>query len=71
MVADAAKAEAAARGKMSDEGILRRVVDGRLSKWFADAMLEEQEMLVEVDGYEGKARSMSRSVAGEVVDAIL
>lgn len=66
---ETAEAETRRSGKAKSESVLQRMVDGRLRKWFADVVLEEQEMLVEVDGYGGKPRSVAKSLRAEADSA--
>lgn len=45
--------------------VVERIVEGKLGKWFADVCLLDQEMVAEVSGYNGKGRSVAKSVAAE------
>lgn len=52
-------------GKPKPDTVVERIVDGKLKKWVSEVVLDSQEMLVEMDGYSGKARSVAGSVAAE------
>lgn len=62
---EAARTEMATTGKTKPDSVLNKVVDGRIRKWFSEVVLEEQEMLVEVENFNGKPRSVSQSIQAE------
>lgn len=62
---EAAVVENEKMGKEVPPNVLQRIVDGRLNKWYNDVVLAKQEMLVESDQYNGKARSVEKSVAAD------
>lgn len=68
---EAARAEMIAADKPKPDSVLQKVVDGRIRKWFSETVLEEQEMLVEVEGFNGKPRSVLKSLQEESNGALI
>lgn len=62
---EAARTEMVATGKTKPDSVLQKMVDGRIRKWFSEVVLEEQEMLVEVERFVGKPRSVLQSIRAE------
>lgn len=62
---EVAKAEQNSDAKPKPAGVLERIADGRLKKWFSEVILEQQEMLVEGGSYTGKPRSVSLAMEKE------
>lgn len=63
LLMEVAKTEQAG-GKSKPEAVLQKMVEGRLRKWYAEAVLEEQEMLVE-GSYSGKPRSVAKAIKAD------
>lgn len=57
--------EEQSKGKPKPPEVLQKIADGRLKKWYSEVVLNEQEMLVENPSYEGKPRSVVKSLAAE------
>lgn len=72
---EAARTESATSGKPKPENVLHNITTGRLRKWYADVVLEEQEMLVEENNFDGKPRPVQKAIsavapASKIVDFI-
>lgn len=68
---EAARADQKPGSKPRPDDILRRIADGRMEKWYSQVSLEDQEMLVEVNGFSGKPRPVVDSLRDECADAKL
>lgn len=62
---DATRMEGETSGKEKPSHVIQRIVEGRLNKLWSEVVLEEQEMMVEEDGYSGKPRSVIKSMHSE------
>lgn len=66
---DIARERSILRDAALEEGkqgpVVEKIVEGRMQKWFKEVCLMEQEMLVEAPGYEGKGRSVAKSVQAD------
>lgn len=65
ILVEAAKAEQKPGAKEKPLAVLKKIVDGRLDKWYSATVLSEQEMLIESSSYSGKPRTVSRYLAAE------
>lgn len=55
--------------KPKPPAILQKIADGRMRKWYATSVLEEQEMLVESPIFGSTPRSVAQHLTGESEDA--
>ncbi|CDF35718.1 Translation elongation factor EF-Ts, mitochondrial [Chondrus crispus] len=66
---EAALAEQKAGDKPKPPAILERMAHGRLRKWYASSVLEEQEMLVDNPSYSGEPRAVKEFLKKETADS--